>query len=327
MQLFLLQNGASKDITARSGDYTRSDNIDGLGMSFTFTLASNPDDKHLPDLNITPGDKIIFANKDKKVFTGIITDCGQDGLYSHGYTAYDYGWYLNKNEVVAQFNNMPADQAITKLCNQFTIPIGTIAPMPTMIKTIYNGAVLSDCIKDIIEQTTQDTGQKYRLEVRDNQLYIEPYTDLIVTAMYKPADNVAAFDVAEYPADISMSMSITDMSNTVQVVSSAEKSVMTMATAKDNESIKRYGMLQKVETVDKKDKAKAGNIAKNILSNKNKVTKSLSILFLGDDNVRSGRLINFKNAALGVDGLFLVRDCTHNYTQAGHTMQLTMEEV
>lgn len=325
MQLFLIQEGVAKDITKRTGEYIRTESLDELAMSFTFNLATNPYDKYLHDLSIRPGDKIAFINQDQTVFTGIITDNGWDGLYSHNYTAYDYAWYLNKNEVVIQFKGLAADQAIKQLCNQFDIPVGNITTMPTKIKKIYNGTVLSDCLKDIIEQTSQDTGKKYRMEMRDNKLYIEPYEDLVIQPMYKPASNIAPFDTTKVPADISGSESIADMSNAVKVVSSGEKSVNVFATVKDDASISKYGLMQKVQTADKKDKAKAGNIAKNLLNELNTVTKSYNVTLLGDDQVRAGRIINFDNPFMA--GSYLVTGCAHNYTQAGHIMQLTLEAI
>lgn len=316
----LLLNGT--DITKRSGNFTRSDNVDGLAMSFSFETAFNEKDKYMPKMPIAPGDKVIFLNDaGKAVFSGMIVDENYYGEYIHTYTAYDYGWHLNKNEVIVQFRELSADAAIQKLCGDFGIPVGKIAPMPTKISKIYNGDVLSDCIKDIIKQAEADLAKSFRMEVRENKLYIEPYSDLIIKASFKPAGNLAAFDPTKVPADEQGHRSIADMVNSVKIVSADEKTAKIIAEAKDAAGIAKYGILQKVQRETDKNSAQAGNIAKNLLLELNKVAAGKSVTLLGDDNVRSGRILSYQGAAC------LVKSCSHKYDGATHTMQLELEAV
>ena len=316
----LLLNGT--DITKRSGNFTRSDNVDGLAMSFSFETAFNEKDKYMPKMPIAPGDKVIFLNDvGKTVFSGMIVDENYYGEYIHTYTAYDYGWHLNKNEVIVQFRELSADAAIQKLCGDFGIPVGKIASMPTKISKIYNGDVLSDCIKDIIKQAEADLAKSFRMEVRENKLYIEPYSDLIIKASFKPASNLAAFDQTKAPADEQGQRSIADMSNSIKVVSADEQAAQVIAEASDAESIAKYGLLQKVQKATDKNSAQAGNIAKNTLLELNKVTGGKGVTLLGDDNVRSGRILNYQGEA------YLVKSCSHYYNGATHTMQVELEAV
>lgn len=316
----LLINGT--DITKRAGNFTRSDHVDGLAMSFCFDVAYNKDDRYWPKEELAAGDKVIFVNNSGKiVFSGQITDINQNERHVKSYTAYDYGWNLNKNSVVVQFRKMAASDAIIKLCSDYGIPIGTICSIPTKISKIYNGDVLSDCIRDIIKQAEADQARSYRMEVRDNKFYVEPYSDLVIRASFKPASNVAAFDPTKYPADERVSESIADMANTIKVVSASEQSMQILGSAQDGPSIAKYGMLQKVEQTEQKNSAQAGNIAKNLLLELNKVTKTKTVRLLGDDAVRSGRILDYQGKA------YLVTDCTHSYHGATHTMELALEAV
>lgn len=318
-EMRLTVNG--RDETRRAGNITRADNLDGLSVSLTFDIAVNPDDRYWPKTNIVAGDKVVFTNGGKAVFSGIITDMSQNSRYAKSYTANDYGWYLNKNEVVVQFRKMIASDAIKKLCNDFGVPVGAICSLPTKISKVYNGDTLSDCIKDIIKQTEADQGKSYRMELRDNKLYVEPYSDLVVRASFKPAANLAPFDPTRYPADERSSESIADMANVTKVVSASEQSAQIIGKAQDSASVARYGMLQKVEQAEQKDSAQAGNLAKNLLLELNKVTKTKTVKLLGDDKVRSGRILYHQGVA------YLVTSCTHTYNGAVHTMDLTLEAI
>lgn len=316
----LLLNGI--DVTNRSGSIVRSDDVDGLAMSLSFDLAFNEGDRYMPKLNIAPGDKVVLKNNSgKAVFSGIIVEESSYGSYIHSYISYDYGWYLNKNEVVVQFREMAADAAIKKLCGDFNIPIGYIAPMPTKISKIYNGEVLSDCLADIIRQVEEDIAKNFRMEIRENRLYVELYSNLVVKVSFKLAENLAPFDQTKVPADERCWKSIADMANTVKVVSSGEQTSQVIAEASDSAAIKKYGMMQKVQRETDRNSAQAGNMAKNILLERNRVGGGKTVTLLGDDNVRSGRILNYQGNA------YLIRSCSHSYDKGMHTMTLDLEAV
>lgn len=308
-----------KDISSRTGSPSRSDDVDGLSQSFSFVVAFNPNDRYFPNLDLNCGDKVVVSNNGKEIFKGTITDESRNGLFERTYTAHDNGWYLNKNEVVAQIKDMTADSAIKKLCDEFGI--GTdICSMPTKINQIYDGTVLSDAIKDIVDKVSSDQAKSYRMEIVGDKLKISEYKNMIVKPSFKMASNVAPTDPTKAPAQNTVTKSIQDMANTVKVISSAEKSTTVEASAKDDKAIAKYGTLQKVVKRTDADKAQAGNIAKNTLLELNKVTEGKSVKLLGDDVVRSGRIIQ-------MDGkYYLVTSCTHDYMPV-HTMSLELEVV
>lgn len=308
-----------KDISTRTGSPSRSDDVDGLSQSFDFTVAFNPNDKYFPSLDVNCGDKVVVSNNGKEIFKGTITDEARSGVFQRTYTAHDNGWYLNKNEVVAQIKDMAADSAIKKLCDEFGIQTD-ICSMPTKINQIYDGTVLSDAIKDIVDKVSSDQAKSYRMEIVGDKLKISEYKDMIVKTSFKMASNVAPIDPTKVPSSDEVTKSIQDMANSIKVISSAEKSTTIEASAKDDKAIAKYGTLQKVVKRTDAEKAQAGNIAKNTLLELNKVTETKRVSLLGDDAVRSGRIIQ-------MDGkLYLVKSCTHDYLPV-HTMNLALEVV
>lgn len=328
MKLILIKSGQQIDITKFVGNLARSDNVDSITMEFSFDSMINPDDALFAKVDIAVGDKLLFMNNERDVFQGIITEESWNGKYQRSYKAYDYGFYLNKNEVAIQFNSIAAEKAITKLCGDFGIAVGDIVSIPTSIKKIYNGEALSDCIKDILKQATQETGQKYRMEIRESKLYVEKQTDLMVTAIYQPAANLTPFDATKAPAEVSGSRSIENMANAIKIVSGSEKSIQVIVEEKNQQSIEQFGLLQKVESVEEKDIAKARTIAKNTLKDLGKIVEASSIELLGDDTVRSGRLLEINQPQVGMKGTYLITSCTHNYkNENNHSMKLDLEAI
>ena len=190
------------------------------------------------------------------------------------------------------------------------------------ISKIYNGDTLSDCIKDIIKQSETDQGKSYRLEVRENKLYVEPYSDLVIKASFKPASNIAAFDPANYPADEMESESIADMANTIKSCVGQRKIGTDFRSR--TRSCKRCKIRHAAKGGAgraKRQRSGRESRKKIFLLELNKVTKTKTVKLLGDDTVRSGRILNYQGAA------YLVMSCTHNYSGTVHTMDLTLEAV
>lgn len=325
IKLIYINDGVTKDITPYTGGYSRADNIDSLGMSFLFELYNNPLDKHKDQNELEIGGKVILSHKGKTVFTGIVTGYDRSSMHSYSYKCYDFAFYLNKSEAMIQFNNVSVTTALKRLCSENNIPVGKITEISTLVRKIYNGEKISDIIKDLLKLATNELGTKYRLEVRDNKLYIQRYEDLVITAYYKPARNVRGLNPVDHVGGFNSSYSIEEMSNRILVTSGNEKYAQINARAEDSESIATYGLLTKVEKVDGKNMSQSLKIARTKLTELNKVTRSFTVTLYGDDNVRSGRMLVFNQPEINLVGAFLVKSCTHTYTGKAQFMELELE--
>ena len=323
--MYFNRSNSGKDITAVTANYSRSDNIDSLGMSLSFDLTNNPSDINFNHYRLEIGGKVILSNNGKTVFTGVVMAQTHNKYTQLSYKCYDYAYYLNKSEAIIQFNKISVSAAITRLCNENNIPVGSITDIPTEISKIYNGVKISDIIKDLLKLATAELGIKYRLEAREGKLYIEKYEDLVITATYKPAPNVSEFDVTKVIGDFNSSYSAEEMANRVMIVSSSEKNRQILATAEDSDNISTFGLLTKVEKIEDKKSSQAAEIAKKKLAELNKVKKDFKVTLFGDDNVRSGRMLVFNQPEIDLVGAFLVKNCTHKYNGRSHTMELDLE--
>lgn len=322
----------TREITAYTNNYQRSDGIDTLGQEFTFDLADNPFDFNLMGTRLAIGGKIEFSNQlsnnnksattqlneqqqEQVVFQGIVVAEKQSGANKYSYTCFDYCFYLNKSEIEIQFNGVSGLEAIKKVCSENNVPLGNVADIKTNIKKIYQGETVSDVIKDIIKQATEETGYKYRLEYRDGKIHVEDYKDLVL-------DKVITQPINNYSRDLSME----DMRNSIVAISQKEKSTSVKSTIQDDESIKKYGLIKKIVKVDDKKSAQTAQIAKKTIQESNKIKENLNLTLLGDDAVRSGRIIIIDDYTVDIHDKFLVTNCKHNYG-VNHTMTLDLKRV
>ncbi len=314
IKLVAAGTGGTTDITSYTGSYSLADNINSLGAEFTFKLMSNPLDSNFSGKELDIGTKIVFFHDSTKMFSGIIISYTRNSMTEYEYKAYDYGFYLNKSEAQIQFNNISTTSAITKLCSENGVTVGSICSIPTMVTKIYQGQPISDIIKDLLKMAEAEQKVHYRMEVRDGALYIERYQDLYVQAK-----------VTNIIGDFSSSYSIEEMANRIIVVSSSEKNKQIIAEKSDSTSISTYGQITKIEKVDDKKISQAAEIAANKLLNLNSVKRAFSVTLIGSDAVRSGRMMIFDQPEINLTGAYLVKNCTHEFNGNKHTMKLELE--
>ncbi|MBB6218178.1 hypothetical protein HNQ80_004318 [Anaerosolibacter carboniphilus] len=322
-QLFVYKNNQPKNITELVGNLSWSSNIDSLGVELSFDYAYN-DSQYFQNADILVlGDHIILINDGKELHRFVIVSQEPNERFGKKFTCFDYAWYLNKNETVIQFNKISASDAIKKLLDRFEIK-HSIAPISTSITKIYKDQPVSDILKDILEQVTNETGLKYRMEMRIDTLHIEKQFDLLINPMARLSSNTAPFPVTAAISRPSRKTSIEEMKNKVIVVSDDEKSTKILASIQDDVNIGKYGSMQEVIIVDKKNEAQARNIAKNNLSELNRVQEDVSLELLGHDEIRAGRILEFNETTTGIVGRYVIKSDNHTVSNGIHKVSVTL---
>lgn len=305
-----IQDNAPYIISAFCGNITKEDDIKSLGVKLSFDYLNNKViDKNTVWIDINLGDTIMMYDDDNLLFVGTIQKATRNGLSSYQYDVFDNAWYLNKQEARIQFNDVDIKTAIEMLCKQEYIPCEVACDIPTKVTKIYNGDKISDIIDDLLNQATNETGKRYRREYNNSKLYINAFDNLKMI-----------WDNELLVSDFSQDFDCDGLANKVVVLSGNEKSQTVVASAQDDESIKKYGLYVHYEKVDDKKKAQADNIANTKLKNMSSPKKSITCTLLGDNYVRSGRILKFNQPNINMVGEYLVTHCTHNYDMGKHTM-------
>ncbi|QEK11700.1 hypothetical protein FQB35_04600 [Crassaminicella thermophila] len=319
-ELFNISNNVQTNITPLVGLLQWSSNINELGERLDFDIAYN-DDRYFPKNPVDIGNLIILRNQGE-IFRGIVITENKAGKDPITYTCFDYAFYLNKSKGIYQFNKVKGNKAIESILNDFNVPIGSIAPINVAISKIYNDKYISDIIKDILDIAQKETGIKYRMEMRLGKLYIEKQTDLIIKATFKLASNIAPNNVTDAIFNPTKRRTIEDMKNSIKIITTNNDKTKIVTEAKDNGLINKYGLLQEVKSIDKKDIAQAKNIAQNMLKDLGKIFEENNIEVPGDDSVRAGRILEVNEQVTGMKGNYLITDVIHTVKNGIHRMKL-----
>lgn len=312
MKVIVIQENKQIDISAFCGNVTRADNIDSLGVELNFDYLNNHVyDSYTQFTALRTGNTIILFDGDEQIFQGQIITLSRNSISQYSVKCFDNAFYLNKNQTKIQFTNLSVKACIEKLCQQEYIPCKVDCEIDTKVTKIYNGETIANIIDDLLKQATNDTGLKYRREYNYGSLYVNAMNNLKMIWKSKPL-----------VSDFSYDESIDNLANRVVVLSSSEKNTTVYAEAKNEESIKMYGQYTHYEKVDDKKKAKAQKIAETKLKELSKTFEKATVTLLGDNYIRSGRIIKFEQPEIGLYGEYLVEHCTHNYNGSLHTMEV-----
>ena len=313
-----------KDISDIIGNLTWRDTVDTLGVEVDFELPINRYDKKFEFLyDITLGDPIQILNaKGEVLVQAIIVSETPNGKIT-SFTAYDMAWYLNKSTVIKQFKKMIGNDCVKSLYKEIGIDV-EVSGLDTKIDKIYKDKAVSEVIKDIIEQCSQFNSKKFFIEFDKNKLIVSPYKKIKVFGTYEMQKD-KFININENIGGVSLSKSIVDMKNSVLVITENKGAIRTIGEEQDSKSIEKYGKLQEVVTLDEKEFSKANLVAKNELKKLNKITEDFSIDVFGDDNVKSGRVIDIDLPLFNLKGEYLIKESNHTISNHIHKISLKLE--
>ena len=302
-----------------------SDNIDAISTELTFSIAKNPKDKYLNSPKVEPGQKVAFYNDKKQLFLGIILEVSLNGDIK----ANDYGFYMNKQEIIFQASKASASGAIKALCAKCGIEIGSICNIPTKISKVWVGTTPCDILKDILKTATAEQGKNYLFRIEGKSLIVSEYPKKATFLKYKQKSGME-FDPTWSIGEVSGSKSISELRNKVVAVKGSDEKYKILTTVEDKSSESKYGVLATTVSVDEKTKQSPKAIATNKLKELNVVSEDYHVdNMLGSDDIKAGVILLFSSKKYGISGLFLVKAIKHSYGQdeSKHIMSLDIKRV
>jgi hypothetical protein len=325
----LCKDGETADITNLISDLSWSEDLDTVGVSLNFTVP-DIDEKYITRLLIMAGDIIQVSNDDGEMIRAIVVNVSRS-YPKRTVKAFDFGFYLNKNDVVVQFKNKSVSECLKELFAKVNIPIGEVCDMPAKVTGVYIKN-LNEVIKELIKIQQDNDGKKYYYELRSDKIYVFQLPTEPINYIFKPAYNVAAFDVTDRNAHGrgKYTHSIEEMKNQVTAVINSKTTGNLPAveyTVKDDESIKKYGLLSENYSVNSDDLANIKSLANNELKDKNDLKRELSMDFIGHDDARPGRVMHIVDDYLGINGNYRIKSVNHKINGDIHTMSCGLENL
>lgn len=320
-KIYVINENGMKEITERVGNLAWTSDSAGLSVNLTFDYAGVDDD------NLNTFDQILFDDEGDPIFYGVVTSISLNGG-KVSISAFDFGYYLNKSEVIIQFNNSKASTAIQLLLKDLNIKSGSMPILSTVINKIYKDVKVSDVLNDILDQVFLETGKKYFYEMSYDVLNIYEVGAELIDITYKMAENLAPVTLEDVLSKgLNVTESVEDLRNSVIVVSSESDSLRVVEEVSDQQSVKQNGLLREVITVDLKNESEARNISRQLLGELNKITQSTTIPLLGHKKLKKYRRIKIDMPELKLSGEYLILSAAHTYAGGLYNTTINVEVI
>lgn len=144
----LCKDEQTVDITNLVSDLSWSEDLDTVGVSLSFSVPDT-DEKYITRLMIMAGDIIQVLNDDGELIRAVVVNVSRD-YPKRTVKAFDFGFYLNKNDIVIQFKNKSVSQCLKELFSKVGVSVGSICDMPAKVNGIYIKNV-NEIIKELIK--------------------------------------------------------------------------------------------------------------------------------------------------------------------------------
>lgn len=323
LQILRKSDNSLIDISTLVGDITHTTSMIDNPGKLTFFVQKDPNGVIS---TIQNGDKIFFKKGGKTpvgIFCGYVFSVGFDATEVFKITAYDSIRYL-KNEDNMLIKNMTVSQIFEKICVENQIPYRIVTPINYIpAAKIYTGKTLYSILKECIQKAEVDAWQNRQTSVkyiiRDNYGTLELISaDNLLTNIIIGEQSL----LCSYQYETSIDKGTY---NSIKLVKKRKDTNSITYLQKDDNSIKNWGILQKVFQADENmNEAQAKEYANNLLKAYCKETKTLSLSALGVMGMNAGIGFKLNIPSLGKQVNMYILEATHKYTNDFHTMDLTV---
>lgn len=263
------------------------------------------------------GDLVTVKYKGQKVFYGFIFAISRDRDKILSVTAYDQLRYL-KNKDVYQYRNKKASEVLTMLANDFKLQLGEIEDTKFIIpKRLEDNVSLFDMILTALGITLQNTKKMYVLYDDFGKLTLKDVENMKLNICIDSSTS----------ENFSYTSSIENSANKILIYEETPNGAGKRIAAHeiDEENIKKWGVLQKIDILKEKENGKMK--ADALLQLYNRKFKSLSIKnVFGDVRVRAGSsiIVVLDLGDVKVSNYMLVESAKHIFNNQEYLMDLIL---
>ncbi|WP_410769575.1 hypothetical protein [Fontibacillus sp. BL9] len=308
------KQGNVYDISDLITDATWKTSRIGKPGSFDFTMLLDRDSK----FTINNGDIVTMKYDDKPLFYGYVFTIGSSEEETIKIKAYDQLRYLTANDTYV-FKNTTAAAILKRIANDFGLKWGNIVDTKYAIPTMSeDGSKLIDIINKAIALTTINTGSTYAFYDDYGKLTLQNVKDMRLNLTIGDESLMTGF---EFEKSID-----SNTYNYIKLVRDNKKTLKRdVHTAKDSESMSKWGRLQYYQKVDENlNDAQVRQLLDQLAKSKNMETKTLKLDALGDPSVRAGCYVHIEIEELAIAHLYLIEECTHKFSGDEYTIQVEL---
>lgn len=293
-----------------SGDITQPART--LEVSFVNTVDGRK--KAVP---VELGKELRLYSNGRELFRGLTFKHNINDRGIMSVTAYDDNIYLAKNQDTQIFRGMKASAIAQKLCKQFGIAVGKIDDTGYVIpKLVLRNKSIWDMMITALTVTQKQTGRRFFICSKEGKFNLLSRKEQPVRWVLENGVNIL---------DASYSQSIEELRTQIKVTGGDDKKKPLVAVVKNDALIKRFGIMQHLESADSdKTRSQIEQLAKQLLKDLGTIHDEATVNALGIDTVYAGVGVYVQESMTEIIGGYYVSTDSHTFESGKHTMSLTL---
>ena len=309
MTLYLTKSAGTRDITTILTMWTWSGDKATISRQLSGTVAYI-ENSQLPVPEI--GDLVTMLEGTEKKFVGIIL---QRSLGSEDstmdFTAFDYGYYLQRNDGTYKFTGASPEEMTRLVCGDRSIPVAQLPSTGIQLWRKFAGGKLNQLITTVWTLASEKNGKTYALRYTPAGLLVKERSVSQSSLVLKASSNLM---------DATTKEDASQMVNSVAIYDSNGNFLRRIG---DSEAQKLCGVMEQHVTQSEGKEADADATAKKALED-GKLKKTVTVNVLGDTTLLTGETVEVREAKTGLTGIFWIDADVHTWKNKNYYTKLTL---
>lgn len=307
-----IQTGTTQDITTICKAASWKTVRVGSPAQLDLTLVEDS------SVSIVEGGVIALKDGVDGLFKGYVFKRSHNEKGETSLTAYDQMRYL-KNKDTYVFQGQTADAITQQIAADFGIACGALESTGYVIpQMIEDNKTLFDIILKALDLTLVNTKKMFYLWDDYGKLRISNTAKSAIGLVVGDGSLVTSYT---YTSDID-----SDTSNKIKLIKdNKETGRREVYIVQDGDTMRSWGTLQYYESVPEElNAAQIEAMADSLLELKNRPSKSFDLTALSELSVRAGRSLKIQIADIGINGWYIIDECTHDLIKETMTLKVVI---
>lgn len=309
MTLYLTKSAGTRDITTILTMWTWSGDKATISRQLSGTVAYI-ENSQLPVPEI--GDLVTMLEGTEKKFVGIIL---QRSLGSEDstmdFTAFDYGYYLQRNDGTYKFTGASPEEMTRLVCGDRSIPVAQLPSTGIQLWRKFAGVKLNQLITTVWTLASEKNGKTYALRYTPAGLLVKERSVSQSSLVLKASSNLM---------DATTKEDASQMVNSVAIYDSNGNFLRRIG---DSDAQKLCGVMEQHITQSEGKEADADATARKALED-GRQKRTVTVNVLGDTALLTGETVEVREAKTGLTGIFWIDADIHTWKNKNYYSKLTL---
>ncbi len=309
MTLYLTKSAGTRDITTILTMWTWSGDKATISRQLSGTVVYI-ENSRLPVPEI--GDLVTMLEGIEKKFVGIIL---QRSLGSEDstmdFTAFDYGYYLQRNDGTYKFTGASPEEMTRLVCGDRNIPVAQLPSTGIQLWRKFAGVKLNQLITTVWTLASEKNGKTYALRYTPAGLLVKERSISQSSLVLKASSNLM---------DATTKEDASQMVNSVAIYDSNGNFLRRIG---DSDAQKLCGVMEQHITQSEGKEADADAAARKALED-GRQKRTVTVNVLGDTALLTGETVEVREAKTGLTGIFWIDADIHTWKNKNYYSKLTL---